>query len=307
VSHVHTKTKPVARPKNKSGQGVKRAGTRTRGARSARGFEIAAAVVAVVAFAAVAAVVSGSRTTANDPPASLALVKTVTSVPKAVFDRVGVGTADLGPKPLNAPSLNVSGKPWIVYMGAEYCPYCATERWPMVIALSRFGTFTGLKTTHSSTTDVFPDTQTFSFHGATYTSRWIDFTGVELQSNHQQGDGYASLDIPTTQEQQLLETYDRAPYVGSGSSSGGIPFIDFAGKFLIGGVTYDPTVLQGKSAGAIADALADPTTKVSQGAVGAANTFTAAICSITHNQPGNVCADPMIQQIAATFGADRVR
>jgi hypothetical protein len=118
---------------------------------------------------------------------------------------------------------------------------------------------------------------------------------------------YASLDIPTTQEQQLLETCERAPYVGSGSSSGGIPFIDFAGKFLIGGVTYDPTVLQGKSAGAIADALADPTTKISQGAVGVANTFTAAICSITHDQPGNVCADPMIQQIAATFGADRVR
>ncbi len=38
-------------------------------------------------------------------------------------------------------------------MGAEYCPFCAAQRWAMVNAFSRFGTFTGLTTTHSSSTD----------------------------------------------------------------------------------------------------------------------------------------------------------
>jgi thiol-disulfide isomerase/thioredoxin len=69
--------------------------------------------------------------------------------------------------------LNDNGKPLIVYIGAEYCPYCAAERWAAVIALSRFGTFTGLGQTHSSSSDVYPDTATLSFHGAVYASQYL--------------------------------------------------------------------------------------------------------------------------------------
>jgi hypothetical protein len=172
----------------------------------------------------------------------------------------------------------------------------------MVAALARFGTFSGLRTTHSSSTDVFPNTQTFSFHGSTYTSKWLSFTGVEMQSNQRSGDGYATLDTPTSEQQQILDTYDRAPYVGNDpSSSGGIPFIDFGGRFVVGGVTYDSTVLRGKSASSIADALSDPTSDIARGAVGAANTFTAAICSLTHDQPSSVCADPAVAKIGASL------
>ena len=41
---------------------------------------------------------------------------------------------------------DASGKtvPEILYMGAEYCPYCAAQRWSTIIALSRFGKFSGL-------------------------------------------------------------------------------------------------------------------------------------------------------------------
>ena len=110
------------------------------------------------------------------------------------------------------------------------------------------------------------------------------------------------MDTPTAEEQLLIATYDKAPYIGSSSaSSNGIPFIDFAGKFLIGGATYDPSVLQGKSADEIAAALSDPTSNISQGAVGVANTFTAAICSITGNQPSRVCSDPTIQRIKSAL------
>jgi Domain of unknown function (DUF929) len=258
-------------------------------------------VVVVIGAAGVAAVRSGSGSTAGDQPAPASLVAKATSVPQSVFDAVGKGNANPAPIPISAPTLTKDKKPEILYMGAEYCPYCATERWPMVIALSRFGTFSNLKTTHSSGNDVFPNTQTFSFHGATYQSRWIAFTGVEMQSNQQQGDGYATLDTPTAEQQQILDTYDKAPYVGTNTaSSGGIPFIDFGGKFVSGGVTYDPSVLQGKSAGAIAAALSDPTSNIAQGAVGAANTFTAAICSLTHNQPATVCASPTVSKIQAS-------
>ena len=41
--------------------------------------------------------------------------------------------------------LTNSGKIVIVYVGAEYCPYCAAERWAIVTALETFGTFSGLQ------------------------------------------------------------------------------------------------------------------------------------------------------------------
>jgi len=42
----------------------------------------------------------------------------------------------------------------------------------MIIALSRFGTFSGLSTTHSSTTDEYPGTPTFTFYGSSYRSKY---------------------------------------------------------------------------------------------------------------------------------------
>lgn len=258
-------------------------------------------MVVVIGVAAVASARSGSQSTSSEQLAPASLVTKTTSVPTSVFDAVGTGTAHPAPTPINAPALTADNKPEILYMGAEYCPYCATERWPMVIALSRFGTFSNLKTTHSSGNDVFPNTETFSFHDASYQSPYISFTGVEMQSNQQQGDSYATLDTPTAQQQEILDTYDRSPYVGTAtSSSGGIPFIDFGGRFVSGGATYDPSVLQGKSANEIASALSDPTSKIAQGAVGAANTFTAAICSLTKNQPASVCTSPAITKIQAS-------
>src|SRR5262250_635737 len=62
--------------------------------------------------------------------------------------------------------LTANGKPEMLYMGAEYCPYCAAERWAMIQALSRFGTFSGLSTVHSSTTDTPTNISTFTFHGS---------------------------------------------------------------------------------------------------------------------------------------------
>jgi Domain of unknown function (DUF929). len=273
-------------------------GKRVRSSGANRNWIIVAAIVVVIGVALVVAVASGSKGTKPSTPASAALVRKVTSIPKTVFTQVKAGTATATPKPINAPPLTSKGKPQILYVGAEYCPFCATERWPMVIALSRFGSFSNLGATHSSSTDVFPNTATFSFHGATYKSQWIAFSGVETQSNQQQGDGYAPLDKLTTEQQQIFATYNAPPYT---ASAGGIPFIDFGGQFLVSGVTYDASVLSGKSADDIASALADSTTAISKGAIGAANTFTAAICSLTSGQPATVCNDPTIKEIATTL------
>ncbi|MGH3290263.1 MAG: DUF929 family protein, partial [Trebonia sp.] len=50
---------------------------------------------------------------------------------------------------VSGPPLTRGGKPEVLYVGAEYCPYCAMENWPLIVALSRFGQFTGLTTSRS--------------------------------------------------------------------------------------------------------------------------------------------------------------
>jgi hypothetical protein len=264
--------------------------------RRSRNLRIAAwtstAVVILILFIILVKVVGGSGTSnSSDTGSSLApasLLAKVTGLKDASFEGIGQGSVSALPKPITAPALTENGKPEIIYIGAEYCPYCATERWPMVIALSRFGTFSNLGVTHSASGDVYPSTQTFSFHGATYTSDYLVFHGVETASNVVSGNSYKTLDTPTATEQQILSTYNAPPYVAA-NSAGAIPFVDFGGKYLISGSTYSPQVLQGKTADQIADALNDPSSDIYKGVMGAANTIIAAICNLTGNLPANVC------------------
>jgi hypothetical protein len=264
---------------------------------------IGGVVVAVAAGIAIAAAAgSGAHTVhpAVRAPASASLVAALRSIPAGVFDSVGPGRATAPPLPIHGAPLVADGKPEIVYIGAEYCPFCATERWPLVIALSHFGTFSRLQTTHSALRDRFPGTQTLSFHGAQYSSPWISFVAVETRTNEPRGNDYARLDPVSPAQRQLFATYDKPPYVSS-ASSGGIPFIDFGGRYLIDGATYDPAVLQGRSLQQIATALRDPSSPIGQGAIGAANTITATICLLTQNQPASACTDT-VQQLEGAVG-----
>jgi uncharacterized protein DUF929 len=222
-------------------------------------------------------------------PASSAVLSGVTGVPAGVLDQVGAGKVDTPPSTISGQSvLKDNGKPLVVYLGAEYCPYCAAERWAMVVALSRFGTFSGLGQTHSSSTDIYPDTATLSFHGSSYTSQYLSFQGVEQQSNVPSGSGYAALDTPTAQQQGLLSTFDKPPYVPSGAA-GSIPFVDFADQAVVSGASYSPQLLAGKSADQIAAALSTPSDPIAQAVDGTANAFTTLLCGLTGNQPTNVC------------------
>jgi hypothetical protein len=175
------------------------------------------------------------------------------------------------------------------YMGAEYCPYCAAERWAMIVALSRFGTFKGLATVHSAvangagTAEPDPNTPTFTFLHATYSSPYLTFTPLEIQTNipDPSTGSYTTLQTPTAAQQALVTKYD-----GSGGS---IPFIDFGNKYMISGVSYDPGVLAGLSWATIANDLSNPNSTVAKAVDGTANYITAAICKMTGNQPASAC------------------
>ncbi|HUC95874.1 MAG TPA: DUF929 family protein [Candidatus Saccharimonadia bacterium] len=226
---------------------------------------------------------------APDTVASSSLLNKLYSIPTSVLNKVGSGTSSQKPEPISGQPLQTStGLPKVLYMGAEYCPYCATERWAMVISLSRFGTFSNLKLTHSSTTDVYPDTQTFSFYGSSFNSTYFSFDPIELYSNIPSGSGYTVLQKPTSLQQSLQNTYDAPPYVSS-SDQGAIPFIYFAGKYLIVGATYSPQLLQGETYDQIAASLDNPSNPIAKGMLGAANNISAALCKLTNNKPLTAC------------------
>ncbi|MDQ1641578.1 MAG: hypothetical protein QOJ90_929 [Actinomycetota bacterium] len=219
--------------------------------------------------------------------ASAAVIRAVTGVPSSVLDTVGAGDAQVVPRKIDAPALTAGGKPKVLYIGAEYCPFCAAQRWPVVVALSRFGTWTGLGQTTSATRDVYPDTATLSFHGATYRSDYLAFTGVETTGRDQVNGQYAPLDALSAADQKIFYTYNRPPYTAG--SSGGIPFLDVGGRYVLSGASLSPKLLAGKSHEQIAAALADPTSPIAKAVDGSANVLTAALCELTGGKPAPVC------------------
>lgn len=198
------------------------------------------------------------------------------SVPASVLAAVGTGDAiPSSLKPVTGTPLTSGGKPEMLYIGAEWCPFCAGERWAMAVALSRFGTFSPLTGIHSSSTDVYPNTATVTFHNIKYTSKYLVFTPVENQDINRN-----LLQSPTPAQQALWRKY-----LPPGNS---YPFIDIGNRY-VASTTYNPQVLRNLTWSQIATALHVPSSPVAKGAIGSANMFTAAICKITGNAPANVC------------------
>jgi len=261
-------------------------------------------VVVILVVAKLAGAGGGDSTTtasagSSNLPASVS--KAITSVPAATFDKVGVGTASNPPKKIDAPALTADGKPKVLYVGAEYCPFCAAQRWPVVVALSRFGTWSGLTATTSASDDTFPDTPTLSFHGASYASDYLSFTGVETETNERGSNGsYGPLDKLSDADQKTFDDFNKPPYV---ESSGGIPFLDIGGTHVVTGASFSPELLKDKSKAAIAADIANPDSELGKAVGGSANVLTAVICTQTDQQPANVCTSPGVKAAAAQLSS----
>ena len=258
-------------------------------------------VVLAIVVAFIVIKLNSSPATDNSPngPTGAALasvVTNVTSVPASALDSVGDGGGAVTAKPLtlSGPALTANGKPEVLYIGAEYCPYCAAERWAMIVALSRFGTFSGLATVHSAAAngagqaEPYPNTPTWTFANAKYTSQYLTFSTVEQYTNIPDSSNgfYTTLQTMTKAQQALITKYDAPPYV---STTGSIPFVDFGNKYLIAGASYSPQVLAGLSWATIGADLSNPNSAVAKAVDGTANYITAAICKLTGNQPASAC------------------
>jgi thiol-disulfide isomerase/thioredoxin len=223
------------------------------------------------------------------------------------------------------PPVVESGKPVVVYVGAEYCPFCAAARWPLLVALSRFGVFSNLGITASSPVDVYANTRTVSFAKSSYSSRYVGFDPTELSSNvcapqsltttGCTGENYEKLMTLSTANAALFTTYDSLKYFpnNQGGTGGWIPFFDFGGKFVASGSLYSINLINpGPASGPWSTPLSwqsivatfkrpDVAGSPGQAILGAANIDTAAICDMTGNKPASVCGSAAIKQAEAVL------
>jgi thiol-disulfide isomerase/thioredoxin len=263
------------------------------------GGSIAAVLVIVVAFVLIKTLARPAAAGTASGTTVAKVTKDLAAVPVATLDKVGAGTTYSSAiqtiRTASTP-LTEGGKPEIVYVGAEYCPFCAAERWALVTAFSRFGTFSGLGLIHSSSTDTDPSTPTLTFYKSAYTSKYVVFQTTEAQTVT-----HATLQQLTAQESQIMGKYDVPPYVPTSTDDGSFPFVDFGNKYVIDGASFDPAILKGMTWAQVAAALKDPTSPVAKSADGAANLITAAICKLTGGKPGNVCTSAGVKTASGSL------
>ncbi len=283
------------REQNRQSAQTARRKVQSRGRSKSSLFLIIGVVLALALIVGIFVFISQSQKPAGTiGPSDPTIVKQVSSVSPEILAAVGTGRATNQIKKTTDPPLKGgSGRPEIFYYGAEYCPYCAGERWAIAVALSRFGSFNQLPLTMSTGTDVYPNTSTFTFLNTKYTSSYIDFVSIEEQDRNGK-----PLQTPTADQKEILTHYNVSGY----------PFVSIANQYTSSQPLYVPDSMKNMSQKDIANQLSDKTSDTTQTILGGANYLTAAICKVTKNQPANVCtADPIpsIQQrLTLNSGSD---
>jgi Domain of unknown function (DUF929) len=242
------------------------------------------AVAVVIAVIAVVAINSGgakNNPDGNRTGAASAIVNAVTGVASSTDDTVGQGNASLSAiKAISDAALTSDNKPELLFIGAEFCPFCAAERWSIINALSRFGTLSHLNQIRSATDD--GNLATFSFYKSSYTSKYLSFVPVEDEDRSSQ-----PLVSPTAAQMTIWKKY----------TSESFPFMDFGGKYVVTNAGYTDTDLSGLDWTQITNDLKDPTSTIAKDIVGEANILTKMICQLTNGQPATVCSAAGLSKI----------
>ena len=244
-------------------------------------------VAAVLVFLLTGALRPSKPVPAASPSVQMQVVETLTSLDLQRTEAVGAGGLKSPLQKVSAtPLVGPQGKPEVLYIGAEFCPFCAAQRWSLVVALARFGTLSGLGLTTSSSNDVYPDTPTLTFAHSTFSSDSLEFAAVEETDRNRN-----PLQTPTADQARIFEQLN---------SRRSIPFVDFGSRYVTVGASYQPDVLQGLTWQQIADQLAsNPQGPAAAKILGVANWMTAALCQQLASPPAAVCGGPEISQLRA--------
>jgi Domain of unknown function (DUF929) len=192
------------------------------------------------------------------------------------------------PVPVSAPPLTADGKPEVLYVGTEYCPYCVAENWALIVALSRFGQFAGLSTSRSPLFDGLPAVDGWTFYGSSYASRYLTFVPVETASNvlvspksdRSSAASYRGLQRLTPAERAVFAKLDPA---------GSTPFLDFGGRAAQVSTEVAPSALAKLTWSGIAADLRRPQSAAGKTILASVDTLTAEFCLLTGDRPAAVC------------------
>ncbi len=311
---------PAGRPRS---SGSQRRAQRARRGPNARWGWLSAALVVVVVLVFVLVKVTGGNNNSNNstnatasgqhPAAAPAsLVNQLASTPLSVQSAAGIGTQATSPfetiknyTALTSSSGSSGGSssggassggtvPRVVFVGAEFCPYCAVERYAVILALSRLGTFNNLKVVDSGSSD--GDIPTWSFLGSTYRSKYVSFTPYETEDRDRN-----PLVNPPASIENLWTKQDTTL-----SGQIGWPYMNFGGKYALtnfpSGMEQTISVLDPGTSGSgagltrpqIVAAVHDPSSSYgsvidSTAILAQANYIDAAVCSIDGGKPASLC------------------
>jgi hypothetical protein len=243
-------------------------------------------LVIVVALVVVKVAGGGGASSASDSspaagtPVAASISSRLTSIPLSTLAAASSSGLDTSPQAISDPKLTADGKPELLYIGAEFCPYCAAERWALYVALSKLGTFSPQPgRIHSAVRD--GDIPTLTFYKTTYSSPYLTFTSVETTTNKPNGNSYVLLQTPTAAEQKLWESH----------TGGSVPFVDLGGTTALGSSQYDPGLLEGKTFDQIASDIGNNSTTIGADIDASAKVLLQTMCrTMTNHKPAAVCS-----------------
>lgn len=143
------------------------------------------------------------------------------------------------PKNVFGKFMQITDTPWklpskkslVFFLGAGFCPYCATQRWAIVEALKNFGQWNNLVEQRSaSVEEKFVNVPTFSFAKATFESELIEFIGRETADRN-----FDPLQELNIDDQNILDVYN---------PDNMIPFLLIDGQYMRFGSGIKPELLQ---------------------------------------------------------------
>ncbi len=181
-----------------------------------------------------------------------------------------------------------SGKLYVFFMGAEYCPYSAAERWAIVRALQKFGQWDGLKQTMSAARDEpFLNLPTYDFTKANYTSPHVEFASRETKDRE-----FKPL-------QKLLKTEEKL--VRKFNADKEIPFLLIGGRFMQVGAGFTPKIFIGHTFRQTETELKKAESEIRKTIDDEANVISALMC--VSGLPPEVCKETGIAELVAQTSA----
>jgi thiol-disulfide isomerase/thioredoxin len=172
-----------------------------------------------------------------------------------------------------------TGKTLVFFAGAEFCQFCAAERWAIVEALKEFGTWETLLENFSED-DEYPKIPTFNFLKAKYSSSFVEFHALEISDKD-----FNNIENYYNDPYDMMEKYNPDHIV---------PFILIDGQFMQVGSGYSPKLFEGMDHKKIKEQLHDPLFIPGSVMKNEAKYLTALICSALKNKTKVICTDQTI-------------